>query len=262
MGEPNYHSVAQGSGLNAGDINQFRGTHEAVIIGQYGNTFAAPTVTGSTTATFIAQPFSVFPGDALSRIEVQVLNPGTASDFTFEIRSDNGSGKPSTTVLFSVLVPAEFITNTATHAWSAGFNMSIPALLPVQSSTSGTLLHAVINNTGAAHPTIWAYSASSSTNGFTASATGGPWTSAGVTFMGNDYSANVSIGRSAGSVVRNTYEDNGAKWTNIDYANSYTAGVGSGAPTVIREYIAGAGGGVRSVRTLTYAANGTLQSVS
>jgi hypothetical protein len=89
-----------------------------------------------------------------------------------------------------------------------------------------------------------------SVNAANVSASGtGSWSSASVTLYFNVFSG-------VNGVLRNTYEDAGARWTTIDYTNS--AAAGNTTPVHIGEYTTGS---LRSWRTCTFT-SGQLTSVA
>jgi hypothetical protein len=116
--------------------------------------------------------------------------------------------------------------------------------------SAATKYHIVMDGTASTSNITYWGSAVTSINAGQVSASGtGGWSGAGHTFLFNVFSG-------ANGVLRNTYEDAGARWTTIDYTNS--AAAGNTTPVHIGEYTVGS---LRSWRTCTFS-NGQLVSVA
>jgi len=204
---------------------------------------ATATVLGTNTgaaAQWIDQPFFTAAGQTtITRIELDTHKAGLGADTTIEIRTDN-AGVPSNTTLFSIVLPADFQVN--------GVILSIP--INLTGLTASTKYHIVIDGTASTANYFAPANSVTSVNAANVSASGtGGWSSGGVTLYFAVYSG-------VNGVLRNTYEDNGARWTTIDYTNSGAAG--NTTPVHIGEYTVGS---LRSWRTCTFT-NGQLVSVA
>ena len=246
MATPNWHAVATAGTQSVGDITQFLGTHGCALLYQgtsqvsylVANASAIGTNTGAA-PQWISQPFVTAAAQiTISRIELNLWKQGAGADFTLEIRTDN-AGVPSNVTLFSIVVPAEFIISGV---------VSIPVNLTGLSAL--TKYHIVFDGTSdTANYVLPAYS-TTSVNAGNKSATGtGTWSTISFTLYFNVFSG-------VNGVLRNTYEDAGARWTTIDYTNSVAAG--NTTPVHIGEYTVGS---LRSWRTCTFT-NGQLTSVA
>ena len=205
-------------------------------------TGTVPTNTGAA-AQWIDQPFTTAAAQTtISRIELWLNLAGTGADTTVEIRTDN-AGAPYVT-LFSVLLPLEFLA-------IAGGAVSIPVNLTGLTAT--TKYHIVIDGTAStANYVTIGRSVLVAGQEVQVSATG---TSAWGNFS-TGFTGYFNVFSGVNGVLRNTYEDSGARWTTIDYTNS--AAAGNTTPIHIGEYTTGS---LRSWRTLTYV-SGQLTSVA
>jgi hypothetical protein len=243
---PNWHAVATAGTQSVGDITQFLGTHGCALlyqgVSQVSYLLATASVFGTNTgaaAQWLAQPFTTAAAQAtITRVELNLWKQGTGADVTMEIRTDN-AGVPSNTVLFSIVIPADFDQSGV---------VSIPVNLT--GLTALTKYHIVIDGTAdTANYLLPAYSTTSVNAGLKSASGTAAWTSIGFTFYFNVFSG-------VNGVLRNTYEDAGARWTTIDYTNSVAAG--NTTPVHIGEYTVGS---LRSWRTCTFT-NGQLTSVA
>ena len=246
---PNWHAVAAAGTLSVGDITQFLGTHGCSLLYQGASQVAdVATVTGTlgtntgAAAQWVDQPFTTGASQTtITRIELWLNEQGTGADTTVEIRTDN-AGAPSNVTLFSVTLPLEFPTGIA------GAALSIPVNLTGLSSN--TKYHIVIDGTASTANYVTLGRSVTSVNAAQISASGtAGWSGAGFTLYFNVFSG-------VNGVLRNTYEDAGARWTTIDYTNS--AAAGNTTPVHIGEYTTGS---LRSWRTCTFS-NGQLVSVA
>jgi hypothetical protein len=251
MATPNAHGVVQNSNFSAGDINQFLGTHAITYCNQ-GATQVSYTTTGgasvlktfSGAAQWLAQPFSTGASQTtISRIELYFSGSTTSGvDTTLELRTDN-AGVPSNTTLYSVAIPSDFQNAGGPIIW-----VSIPCT--VTGLTAATKYHIVVDgqNSGTSNIALsWATNTTSVNQGVkSASGTSG-WSVNGNTFLFNVFAG-------ANGVLRNTYEDAGARWTGYDYNSSN----GNTTVATVREYTTGT---LRSVRTLSYT-SGALVGVA
>ena len=246
MPTPNWHAVATAGTQSVSDITQFLGTHGCALLYQgvsqvtngVGGGYTM-TNTGSA-AQWIDQPFTTGAAQTtITRIELWLAANGTGADTTIEIRTDN-AGVPSNVTLFSIVFPAEFLVN---------LNESIP--INLTGLSAATKYHIVID--GTASTSNWTQvnrgpTVAGQQMNLSASGTGG-WSAGGFTCYFNVFAG-------VNGVLRNTYEDSGARWTFTDYTNSVAAG--NTTPVHIGEYTVGT---LRSYRTLTYT-TGQLVSVA
>lgn len=255
MATPTFHAPKVNDTLSSSDINQFLTTHAASLLNQ-GRTQVSYLVTATggqntntgTVAQWLAQPFVTGSSQTtITRIEINIKNTGGGADTNVELRTDDGSGNPSNTILFTCSLPLDFQPST-TAAW-----VSIPC--NVTGLTASTRYHIVIDGTSVSTTAFcrWSTAATSVNAGLkSASGTGG-WSSVAVTFLFNVFAGSQGV-------VRNVIEDcpvggPPAKWTGIDYTTS--ARDGSSVPITIRESV----GTLRSIRTLAYS-SGQLISVT
>ena len=245
---PNWHAVAAAGTLSVGDITQFLGTHGCSLLYQGASQVAdVSAVTGTlgtntgAAAQWVDQPFTTGASQTtITRIELWLNEQGTGADTTVEIRTDN-AGSPSNVTLFSVTLPLEFLA-------IAGAALSIPVNLT--GLTAATKYHIVIDGTASTTNYVLLGRSATSVNAAQISASGtGGWSGAGFTLYFNVFAG-------VNGVLRNTYEDAGARWTTIDYTNS--AAAGNTTPVHIGEYTVGS---LRSWRTCTFS-NGQLVSVA
>lgn len=253
MSAPTYHSVSSAATQSAGDITQFLGAHASALLYQ-GTSQVSDTTTPTGTigtntgaaAQYIAQPFVTAVGQTtISRIELFIAQQGTGADTSVEIRTDN-AGVPSNTTLYSITLPLDFAQNLA---------VSIP--INLTGLTASTKYHIVIDGTGNTTNYLLLSRSATSVNAFLTSSNGGSgWAAGGFTLYFNVFSG-------VNGVLRNTYDDAGARWTTIDYTNSVAAG--NTTPIHIGEYTAATGGlstgALRSWRTCTFT-SGQLTSVT
>lgn len=236
MAVPTFHSVSQNSTFSAGDVNQLLGTHAVSYLNQGAETATGIAATGTlntntgAAAQYITQPFTTIGGQTtISRVEFLVALGGTGADTTIGIYANSG-GNPTGAALFSITFPLDFAPTVAAY-------ISVPCIATV---TASTIFHLVISGTAStsnflkfSDGTTVGSAAKTSPTGV-----GGTWTTAGKQLCYN-------IFNSTDGVLRNTYEDAGARWTGFDYNQS-----GSSNTTIsaIREYT----GALRSVRALSY----------
>jgi hypothetical protein len=247
MATPNWHAVAPAGALSVGDITQFLGTHGCALLYQGTVQVSYGSATGTALATntgaapqWISQPFVTAAAQTtISRIELDTYKVGAGADTTIEIRTDN-AGVPSNVTLFSIVLPADFQVN--------GTILSIPVNLT--GLTAATKYHIVIDGTASTANYFTPAQGVTSVNAALISASGtGGWASGGCTLY-------FAVFAGVNGVLRNTYEDAGARWTTIDYTNSVAAG--NTTPVHIGEYTVGS---LRSWRTCTFT-NGQLVSVA
>lgn len=221
-------------------MNQFLGTHGVGLIAYQGNlkvTGAAAvnatldTNTGAA-AQWIAQPFTTIAlQTTVTRIEMMPTLVGTGADLTIDIQS-NAAGSPSGVVLATITFPKEFQPAGATYV---SFPLNVTGLV------AATLYHIVVHGTASTTNFARFQLGNQNLSRTQISSNGVTWANSTLarTAMFNIY-ADVN------GLLRNTYEDSGARWTGFDYAAN------SGPLSTIREYT----GALRSSRTITYGASG------
>ncbi len=264
MSTPNFHAPIVGSTFTVGDITQFLGSHTASLLNQ-GASQTSYIVAGTSTqntyaggAQWLAQPFLTAGAQTtITRIELALSGAGTFADTTLELRTDSG-GVPSSTVLFSCNIPADFFAAGAKY-------ISIPC--NITGLTATTKYHIVLDGTASSsNYDTWSTAATSINAGLKSSTGSSGWTTVSTTFLFNVFSG-------TSGVIRNTIEDSPAagppaRWTGYDYANT-TRVVSTGAlPTnstrdgnsgvTVERTVCGA---LRSVRTLAYS-SGNLATVT
>ncbi len=264
---PPYHAPVANSHVQASDVGQFLGTHSAMLIYQ-GQEYIAETGTtlghiGSNTGSApqwvaVQAKLSNSAPLGISRIELYLASAGTGADITVELRPDNG-GVPANYAAWSITVPREFMT-PGTQVISIPVNVLNASVdIPGEPPTGGSLQFGaagtfnfwiVIDGTADTANYCEVGTNTAYTNAFTSADGLTGWTS-----QGANINVQFAVYYGVNGVLRNTYEDYGARWTAIDYTNSGRDG--NTTPTVIREYT----GAFRSVRTLGFT-NGQLTSVA
>lgn len=254
---PTWHAVTSGvSTGNAGDINQFHGTHPASFCRQ-----GTQAVTGAATATstvntlndtWIDQPFTM-SGTIIGRIELFVNIVASGMDCTVQLQSDNGSGKPNGTVLYQVTLPLDF-SNVGTY-------LSLPAF--ITGLANGSVYHIVTvpTATSASNGLSLSYGATTGTAYNTSTNSGSTWTTGSGTLLFNIFQGNNGVLRNVaedGTTVTNSsiVSSNSLplRWTGLDYNISSSQ---STTPTTYREYV----GSIRGSRSFSYT-SGVLTGVS
>ena len=249
MTTPTWHAPVAGSPFSAGDICQSLVSHPTTFIyqgtakvtGAGSNSGSLNTNTGAA-SQWLSQPFITAAAQTtLGRVELNFTINGTGADLTIDLRTDNGSGSPSSTVLTTLTFPLDF------EPGSVG-TISVPLNATGLSAT--TKYHVVIH--GTASTANYCKFQQGTTSGAQAmtSANGTSWSNAGVTMLFTVYDG------SATGVLRHTWEDGGARFTGLDYAMGSAST--SGPPTTVREAV----GALRSLRTVSYAASGQPTTIT
>jgi hypothetical protein len=231
---PTWLGATAGQPAQAGQINQFLGTH----VNQYlyaGVSLAQQATAGSGSAVsngqYTAQTFVMPAGKTvIGYVQLQLAVTGTPAPLQVSLYADLG-GNPTGAALASTLVPREFLTGTAAV-------QTVP--LPVTGLTAGATYHLVTAPVGDAS-NHYSLSKSNQTSGSQLSSDGITWT--GQTYGLMFWIFDQTVG--GGQVVA-TYEDGGARWSSLTYTGALM--------THLEEYTAGqtTAGYTASSRTLTY----------
>lgn len=227
MATPNWSAASAGGTANAGQINQFLGTHNITFVYQGSSISSSLTAAGGgigTNGQTIAQSFSSGSNTSMSRVEINVANVGTGSDTTVAISTAATGG----TILVSTVLPVDFLTN-------AGVTISVP--LPCTLTASTTYYIQLQSSGTSSNHCLWNKSTSAS----------GAYVSGSSQSYGFIY--NVFSGYTGS--LSGTWEDSGARWVSTAYTSSQI--------TSLYEYT----GSMRSVRTLAYdGTSGDLKTVT
>lgn len=225
---PTWQAAVAGQPPQAAHINQSLGTHSSVFVYD-GTTRASQTTAGATTTntngTYLAQSFATVAGQTtLGFVAISLTTTTTSgsllSPATVQLRTNN-AGAPSTTVLTSTTVTAEFA-----NTYSGGvttFRIGVP--LPTTGLTASTTYWLVVPAVGNASNNF-TWFRSNQTSGASTSTNGTTWTAQayGFTYAVTDLTANGQL--------RSLYDDAGARWT------WYTYGTGN-QPNLTFEYNVG-----------------------
>lgn len=239
---PNWSAATAGQNTNAGQVNQFLGTHSSTII-YVGTQQAAQLTAGSggvnSNSTYLQQTFTTGASQTqIGRVVLTIGATGTPAPLTVSIQADS-SGNPSGTPIVTTLVPQEFVTG-------APVIMTIPVPCTV---TANTVYHIVTNAVG--DPSnFYTWNKSNQVTGASTSTNGSTWTAQAYGLLYQEYDQAVI------QPWRHTWEDGGVRWTRTGLNG--VSGIGN-----LWEYTAGqtATGYIASLRTFTYT-NGQLTSIA
>jgi len=243
MATPSWLAATSGQPTQAGQVNQFLGTHNATIVFT-GATQAQQTTAGSgsvsSLGTYIAQSFQTTGAQTtIGRVSLTLSKTGTPPPITLSIQANN-SGAPSGTPLVTTLLPQDFLGTSSA-------NFSIP--IPITGLTPSTTYWIVLNAQGTSG-NIFSWFKSNQTSGCSTSTNGTSWSAQtfGLLYQVVDNSAVIPFAH--------TWEDSGVRWTILGYNVS-------GQLVTVAEYNQGqtATGYLLSVRSLSYT-NGILSSVA
>ncbi len=236
MPTPAWLAATPDAAAEAGQINQFLGTHAATLI-YTGVVQSSQTTAGTgsiaSNGASIAQSFTTSAGQTQAgRVLLFLAVTGAPAPTTVSIQASVG-GAPSGTPLVSTVLPHEFLGTAV--GW-----FSIP--VPVGGLTPSTTYWIVLSPAGDASNNF-TWSKSNQASGASTSANGTTWTaqSYGLLYQLTDYSV---VGPLA-----HTWEDDGARWTVLLYDSLLRI-------NVIGEWTQGQNptGYLISARTLAYAA--------
>lgn len=241
---PTWQAPTSGQPPLADHINQLLGAHTASIVYNGVQTDGHTTSAGTTVSTnglWLAQSFVTAVGQtSIGHISFSLTTTTTTgsllSPTTLTINTNN-AGAPSTTVLITVPVTAEYAYNASGGGVSTTrINFPVPVSGLTPSTTYWIVVAAAgnVSNNYTIHQSNQVSGASTSPDGIT-------WTAQayGFTYTVRD--------QTVAGIPMETWEDNGARWTVALYDTSSRI-------TQYHEYTAGqtAAGYIQSDRTISY----------
>lgn len=235
-GIPSWLGATSGQGAQAGQVNQFLGSHPSTFV--YAavqraaqNTAGAGAVNSN--SLWIAQSFATASGQtAIGRVVLTLAVTGSPAPLTVGLYA-NSAGAPTGAALVSVAVAKEFLTGTPAA-------LSIPLPATVTASTTYWIVATAVGDVS----NFFSWSKSNQVTGASTSANGTVWAAQayGLLYQVYDQSASGSL--------THTFEDSGARWTGLGYNASSQV-------SKLQEYtVAQSSGYIQSNRTLSY--SGTL----
>jgi hypothetical protein len=242
MATPAYLAATSGQQANAGQINQFLGTHSCQYI-YTGTSFSSQTTVGSSSIfsyqVYAAQSFIPAANQTLGRVTLYIAMDASPPPWTISIQTSSGAA-PSGTVLASTVVPAEATSHTP------GF-VSIPLPCSLTASTQ----YWIVSNLVGTSTNNFKWLTSNQASGASASPDGVTWTAQSYGLLYNCYSNSPVV-----QPLVHAYEDSGARWSTYTF-NSVAQ------PTSIQEWTQGqtTTGYLYSSRTLSYS-GGQLVSIA
>jgi len=231
-GIPSWLGATSGQGAQAGQVNQFLGTH-AITYLYAGVQRAAQSTAGSgavnSNSLWIAQSFATASGQtAIGRAVLTLAVTASPAPLTVGLYA-NSAGAPTGSALVSASVPKEFLTGSATA-------LSIPLPATVTASTTYWIVTTAVGDPS----NLYSWSKSNQTSGASTSANGTTWAAQTYGLLYQVYDQTVSGG------LAHTFEDSGARWTGLTYN-------ASSLPTKSQEYtVAQSSGYIQANRTLSY----------
>lgn len=232
MPTPTWLAATAGQPAQAGQVNQFLGTH-AVKYLYTGTSQASQGTAGAgavnSNGTWVAQSFTTGAAQtAVGYVQLTLAVTGTPAPVSVQLQSDT-AGNPSGTVLASTLLPRDFLSGTASAQV-----IPLPATV-----TSSTVYHIVIVAAGDVS-NFYSWSKSNQVTGAHTSPDGVTWTAQAYGLLFNVFD------QSSVAPLRSIYEDAGARWSALTYTANQLTG--------LEEYTAGqtATGYTASARTLSY----------
>lgn len=233
-GIPSWLGATSGQGAQAGQVNQFLGSHPSTFV--YAavqraaqNTAGAGAVNSN--SLWIAQSFATASGQtAIGRVVLTLTVTGLPAPLTVGLYA-NSAGAPTGSALVSVSVPKEFPSGTA---------LSIPLPATVTASTTYWIVATAVGDVS----NFYSWSKSNQVTGASTSANGTTWAAQAYGLLYQQYD------QSASGNLTHAFEDSGARWTGMGYNASNQV-------TKLQEYtVAQSSGYIQSNRTLSY--SGTL----
>lgn len=240
MATPVWLGATAANAAQAGQINQFLGTHSIMFL-YTGVLLESQAVAGSgginTNSLYLGQHFTPDANQAVGRVTLNLSVTGSPGPLTVSMQTTTG-GAPSGTALAATVVPPGFVTGSSTA-------VSIP--LPC-SLTSGTEYWIVLNAVGDVSDYYTWFKSNQTSGGSTAAALP-TWTAQTYGFLYAVYDQTPTV------PLLHTYEDTGARWTTVGANTNGTIGK-------LSEYtVAQASGYIQSVRSFAYT-SGNLTSIS
>jgi len=245
----NWLAASAGSAANAGQVNQFLGTHTSTWL--YAGVSRASQSTGSgvyssTTGQYLAQSFTTGSSQTtVGAVYLQVStvggSPVTASIAPLALSLyASSAGAPAGTALGSVALNEQYV-------YSSSFWVQFP--LAVTGLSPGTTYQLVLSPVGTASA-YYAWQHSNQTSGASVSTDASTWNAQTYGLMYQVYDQGTS------GQVQYLYEDSGARWTHLTYD-------AFGRVATITEYTTAQNPAspFQSTRTLSYT-NGSLTGVS
>lgn len=249
---PIWLAATSGQQGNAGQVNQFLGTHASTILYAAVQTAAQTTAGSASTSTnglYLAQSFTTAAGQtAIGYVTVPVTTTTTSGSSlatsTLSLYA-NSSGAPTGSALVSTTLTAEYA-----HSASGGTpTVSVLYPLPITGLTAATTYWLVLAAAGGVSNSYTWYR-SNQTSGASTSTTGTSWTAQTYGFLYKVFD------QTASGLQVATRDDSGARWT----ATTYTA---LNQISTYAEYTAGqtSAGYLQSFRTFSYT-SGLLTGVA
>jgi hypothetical protein len=226
--------ATSGQGAQAGQVNQFLGSHPSTFV-YAGVQRAAQNTAGAgavnSNSLWIAQSFATASGQtAVGRVVLTLAVTGSPAPLTVGLYA-NSAGAPTGSALVSVSVPKEFPSGTA---------LSIPLPTTVTASTTYWIVATAVGDVS----NFYSWSKSNQVSGASTSANGTTWAAQAYGLLYQQYD------QSASGNLTHTFEDSGARWIGLGYNASNQV-------TKLQEYtVAQAAGYIEANRTLSY--SGTL----
>lgn len=233
-GIPTWLGATSGQGAQAGQVNQFLGSHPSTFV-YAGVQRAAQNTAGAgavnSNSLWIAQSFATASGQtAVGRVALTLAVTGSPVPLTVGLYA-NSAGAPTGSALVSVSVPKEFASGTA---------LSIPLPATVTASTTYWIVATAVGDVS----NFYSWSKSNQVTGASTSANGTTWAAQAYGLLYQQYD------QSASGNLTHAFEDSGVRWTGMGYNASNQV-------TKLQEYtVAQSSGYIQSNRTLSY--SGTL----
>lgn len=240
---PPWEAPTTGQAPRASHVNQLLGAHACTVIYNGVQTDGHTTSGGttvSTNGTWLAQSFTTAVGQTtIGHLNISLTTATTTGSLlaptTLSVNINN-AGAPSATSLITVPVTAEYANVASGGVNTTRINFPTPLSGLTASTTYWIVVAAAgnVSNSYTIHQSNQASGASTSPDGVT-------WTAQtyGFTYAVRDATVN--------GTPMQTWEDNGARWTNSSYDASQRL-------SAYHEYTAGqtSSGYVQSGRTITY----------
>lgn len=200
MATPSWLAATATQQAQAGQVNQFLGTHAATLVYQ-GATVSTQVTAGSggtnTNSLWIAQSFATGTATKTGRVLLKLGFTGTPTPLTISLYA-NSSGAPTGSALVSTFVPTNYLTG-------AGATVSIPLPTTVTASTTYWIVLPAVGDVS----DFYTWSKSNQTSGTSTSTNGTSWTAQ---TYGSLYTV---LDQSAILPRMHTWEDSGARWTTV-----------------------------------------------